>query len=343
MTTNLHLAQIVITSGEPAGIGPDICLALIHDPSFRARYQGSVRLTLLGSSALFAMRAQKLGLPPLPAQDSLWQFIDFPTSAVAIGKASPQHAEYVLSMIRHAVHGCQQRRYHAMVTAPIQKSTLIQGGYPHFLGHTEYLAELCHQPPDPAPQSLMMLTQAASNATKDFPPLRVCLATTHIPLNAVSRHLNVDGLMAVAKILSHDLIARYRQPHPRIAVLGLNPHAGEGGNIGKEEIKVIIPFIDKARKDFPQVDWQGPLSADTAFIAEHRRQFDGYLGMFHDQVLPVFKSLTFGSGVNVTLGLPIVRTSVDHGTALSLAGTGKARTEGLKNAIAEAIFLAPTH
>lgn len=339
------LPTLVITSGEPAGIGPDICLTLMADTSLQQTLHNKLRLVVLGDETIFNQRARLLNLLPLEtliqASKGLWSFHAIPMPAVALGQAHPDHAPGVLSMINHAVTGCLSGEYAGMITAPIQKSSIINAGFPTFQGHTEYLAELCAKarPNLPAPHPLMMLTQA-HNSNYASHPLRVCLLTTHLPLSQVPALIaNESFMLATAEVVARDLQQRYGIERPVVAVLGLNPHAGEDGKIGDEEIRFQTPFINTCRVRFPQVTWEGPLSADTAFIPSQRKRFDAYLGCYHDQVLPVFKALSFGGGVNVTLGLPIIRTSVDHGTALSLAGTGKASAEGLMSALMECIYL----
>ncbi len=234
----------------------------------------------------------------------------------APGRLDPRNAHYVLGLIDTAARGCMDGAFAAMVTAPVQKSVINDAGVP-FMGHTEYIAALTG-----APLPVMMLVAGT---------LRVALATTHLPLRAVPDAITFDGLMAVLRILDHDLRARWRLPAPRIAVCGLNPHAGEKGHLGLEEQRVIEPAIAAARA--AGILAEGPFPADTIFVPKHLQPFDAVLAMYHDQGLPVLKHAGFGDAVNVTLGLPIVRTSVDHGTALDLAGTGRAEAGSLNAAI----------
>ncbi|MGB2818361.1 MAG: 4-hydroxythreonine-4-phosphate dehydrogenase PdxA, partial [Burkholderiaceae bacterium] len=243
------------------------------------------------------------------------------------GHLDVRNAPYVLATLNHAIDGALAGDYDAVVTAPVQKSVINDAGIP-FTGHTEYLAARSH-----APQVVMMLAGDTPHG-----PLRVALATTHLPLARVPKALTVDGLTAVMNVLVHDLTHHFGIERPRIAVTGLNPHAGEGGHLGREEIEVIAPAIARMREDGAVVD--GPLPADTLFVPSLVKRYDAVLAMFHDQGLPVLKYATFGHGINVTLGLPFIRTSVDHGTALDIAGSGRADAGSLRAAIALAIQLA---
>jgi 4-hydroxythreonine-4-phosphate dehydrogenase len=239
------------------------------------------------------------------------------------GKLDRANSRYVLSLIDRAIDGAVSGEFDAIVTAPVQKSVINEAGIP-FTGHTEYLAERTR-----APLPVMML------ATED---LRVALATTHLPLKDVSAAITVDSLCQVLEILDHDLRQWWGMKTPRIAVCGLNPHAGESGHLGEEEIKVIAPAISRMRGR--GVNVTGPVPADTAFVPARLAECDAVLAMYHDQGLPVIKHSGFDRAVNVTLGLPILRTSVDHGTALDLAGTGRADHRSLAAAIGLAIGLA---
>ena len=256
----------------------------------------------------------------LPATVYCWPF---PVAArVVPGELDPRNAPSVLAMLRAAALAAAAGEVAAMVTAPVQKSVIADAGIP-FTGHTEFLAELfSDRTGNPCP--VVMLLVAGT--------LRVALATTHLPLRAVPDAITESSLLATLHILDSDLRRRFRLAAPRIAVLGLNPHAGEGGHLGQEDAAVIAPAIAKARA--AGIDAFGPLPADTAFTPKALARADAVLAMFHDQGLPVLKHVGFGAGVNVTLGLPIIRTSVDHGTALELAGTGQADTGSLAAAIA---------
>jgi 4-hydroxythreonine-4-phosphate dehydrogenase len=244
-------------------------------------------------------------------------------TASMAGQLDGRNALHVLSLIDRAVDGCLSGEFDAMVTAPVQKSLINQAGI-SFSGHTEYIAQRTH-----TPLPVMMLTAAN---------MRVALATTHLPLRAVSDALSVTGLVRTLSILSQDLRHFWRLPQPRIAVCGVNPHAGENGVLGDEEQRIIAPAIALARAEGLSVE--GPYPADTLFVPRHLAPYDVVLAMFHDQGLPVLKHAGFGHAVNVTLGLPIIRTSVDHGTALDLAGTGKADAGSLVAAIELAVHMA---
>jgi 4-hydroxythreonine-4-phosphate dehydrogenase len=236
------------------------------------------------------------------------------------GRLDPANSPYVLAMLERALQGCLKGQYQAMVTAPVQKSVINDAGIA-FTGHTEFLAEQAA-----APHVVMMLVGGG---------LRVALATTHLPLAEVPRALSRESLVKTLKVLDADLRRRFRIAQPRILVAGLNPHSGESGHLGREDIEIIEPAIRESG-----VDASGPIPADTLFVPERLKHADAVLAMYHDQGLPVIKFASFGRGVNVTLGLPFVRTSVDHGTALDLAGTGKADPGSLIEAVNLAIELA---
>jgi 4-hydroxythreonine-4-phosphate dehydrogenase len=302
---------VIVTSGEPAGIGPDLCLAL-------AAREIPARLAIAGDPELLAARAADLGLRvaleavgadgPAPHRKGALQVVPFHAPAAVVpGRLDPRNAAYVLEMLAAAADGCSAGRYRAMVTAPVQKSTINDAGVP-FSGHTEFLAARTG-----APRPVMLLVAGK---------LRVALATTHLPLLAVPDAISVDDLLATLRVLSGGLRDYFRLARPRIAVLGLNPHAGESGHMGLEDRDVIAPAVAAAIA--AGIDAHGPVPADTAFTPRQLTDTDAVLAMYHDQGLPVLKYAGFGHAVNVTLGLPIVRTSVDHGTALDLAGTGRA-------------------
>ncbi|WP_009911273.1 4-hydroxythreonine-4-phosphate dehydrogenase PdxA, partial [Burkholderia humptydooensis] len=242
------------------------------------------------------------------------------------GKLNPANGRYVLDLLDAAIDGALAGEYDAIVTAPLQKSTINDAGVP-FTGHTEYLAERTH-----TPRVVMMLAGTGER------PLRVALATTHLPLKDVPAALTIDGLVDTLSIVDRDLRRSFGLAAPRILVTGLNPHAGENGYLGREEIDVIGPALERARA--AGIDARGPYPADTLFQPRHLEHADCVLAMFHDQGLPVLKYATFGEGINVTLGLPIIRTSVDHGTALDLAGTGRADPGSLVAAIDTAVTMA---
>jgi 4-hydroxythreonine-4-phosphate dehydrogenase len=285
---------IAVTTGEPAGIGPELAAALLGAGGPRAR------IVLIGDRTLLGQR----GGQPIPGTNVLHVPLAVPSVA---GKLDAANARYVLDVLDAAVDGCTAGRFDAMVTAPVHKGIINDAGVP-FTGHTEYLAERTG-----ARLPVMMLVGGG---------LRVALATTHLPLAEVSAALTGERVADVLTILDADLKSRFGLAAPRILVCGLNPHAGEGGHLGREELDVIEPALARLRAAGLQLT--GPVPADTAFLPERVAGHDAVLAMYHDQGLPVLKRAAFGAGVNVTLGLPIVRTSVDHGTALDLAGTGRA-------------------
>ena len=324
---SLMIPRILLTAGEPAGIGPELCVQIAQSPLDCA-------LTVVADPGLLVDRAARLGLPlellpedanaqHRPGSLRLWP-VESAAGAVC-GRPNPAHAGYVLDTIAQAVHACLEGRYHALVTAPVHKGVINDAGIP-FTGHTEFIAGITGGEP------VMLLTA---------PGLRVALATTHLPLIEVSRALTRDRLERVIRILQRDLRERYGLSEPRILVCGLNPHAGEGGHLGREELDTIGPALEALRAE--GICLTGPLSADTLFQPRHLERADVVLAMYHDQGLPVLKYMGFGRAVNVTLGLPILRTSVDHGTALELAGTGQADAGSLEAAIDTAIGLARSH
>jgi 4-hydroxythreonine-4-phosphate dehydrogenase len=307
-------APIAITTGEPAGIGPQIALS--------AAAASPLPTVLLGDRRLLQQAAESAGVDwPLPP----WVGIEhFATEVPAVaGRLDARNSGYVLRMLDAAIDGCLRGQYRAMATAPVHKGVINDGGVP-FTGHTEYLAERT------GTRHVVMLLVGGG--------MRVALATTHLPLARVAGAITLDLLAATLDVMQRDLRSRFGLPRPRIGVAGLNPHAGEGGHLGREEIDVIGPALAAARAR--GIDAAGPLPADTLFVPSVLSRFDAVLAMFHDQGLPVLKHASFGHGVNVTLGLPLVRTSVDHGTALDLAGTGEADAGSMKAALALADRLA---
>jgi 4-hydroxythreonine-4-phosphate dehydrogenase len=285
---------VAVTTGEPAGVGPELAAALL-----RADWPG-VRIVLVGDRTLLEQRVGG----SIPASNVLHVPLVAPSVA---GRLDAANARYVLDLLDAAVDACLAGRFDAMVTAPVHKGVINEAGVP-FSGHTEYLAQRTG-----TRLPVMMLVGGG---------LRVALATTHLPLAAVSPAITHARLTEVLTILDADLKTKFGIAAPRILVCGLNPHAGEGGHLGREEIDVIEPTLSRLRAAGLQLT--GPVPADTAFLPERLAGHDAVLAMYHDQGLPVLKRAAFGTGVNVTLGLPIVRTSVDHGTALELAGTGRA-------------------
>ena len=313
--------RIVITSGEPAGIGPDIIARL--DPS-----QFDARLVVLGDRALLQSRAEASGVPAAfsdyreghEATGTL-QILHVPLPKTCRpGHLDSANAPYVLELLEKACRGCLDGDFDAMVTAPVQKEIINRAGI-EFSGHTEFLAELCQTSPP------VMLLHAGA--------LRVALVTTHLPLRRVPDAITGDRIEQISVILDRDLRRRFGLQKPHIKVCGLNPHAGENGYLGREEIDIIIPALDRLRAGGLHIS--GPFPADTLFTPAGLEDADVVLAMYHDQGLPVLKHAGFHNAVNTTLGLPIVRTSVDHGTALDLAGSGRARADSLRVAIDSAI------
>jgi len=313
---------IAVTSGEPAGIGPDLCAIAATRPH-------AARLVFLGDRGVIEGRAKGRGLasglpdyfPGSRAPASLLH-VAAPAPVVA-GRLDPANGRHVLALLDRALDGCRAGEFAAMVTAPVQKSAIADAGVP-FTGHTEYLAERTA-----TARVVMMLAGGG---------LRVALATTHLPLAAVPAAITREGIVGTLRILERDLRVRFGIARPRILVAGLNPHAGESGHLGREEIEVISPALDDLRREGMRLE--GPLPADTLFTARVLEGADAVLAMYHDQGLPVLKYASFGHAVNVTLGLPVIRTSVDHGTALDRAGTGEVDSGSLEAAIALAADLA---
>ncbi|MFD2112189.1 4-hydroxythreonine-4-phosphate dehydrogenase PdxA [Thiorhodococcus fuscus] len=321
--------RLALTPGEPAGVGPDLVVRL-------AQQAQAAELVAIADPDLLADRAQSLGLelalspfdpdaPPAPSQPGEIKVLAVPLAVpVHPGALDPRNAGYVLETLSQACDGCLAGRFDALVTAPVHKAVINEAGV-HFTGHTEFLAERCGSEP------VMMLAT---------PGLRVALVTTHLPLSQVSAAITRPHLSEVIEILHRDLRQRFGIARPRILVCGLNPHAGEGGHLGREEIEVIEPVLADLRDR--GMNLIGPLPADTAFVPKRLAEADAVLAMYHDQGLPVLKHLGFGQAANITLGLPIVRTSVDHGTALDLAGTDRADLGSLETAVGIAIEMART-
>lgn len=311
--------RIALTCGEPAGIGPDICLMV---GAQLQREGADFELVCLADTDLLATRGKALHLTVGSGAPFRVQHCPLDAPVVA-GKLDPRNARWVLRLLDQALAGCGTGQFDAMVTAPVQKSVINDAGIA-FTGHTEYLAQHCG-----IARPVMMLVGGS---------LRVALATTHLPLQEVSRALTATRLDEVLTTLHNDLCCKWNISKPRIAVCGLNPHAGESGHLGREEIDTIAPAI--ARAQARGISASGPWPADTIFTPRQLQNCDVVLAMFHDQGLPVLKYAGFGSAVNVTLGLPLIRTSVDHGTALDLAGTGQATHGSLLAAVRLAAQLA---
>jgi 4-hydroxythreonine-4-phosphate dehydrogenase len=317
--------QVAITTGEPAGVGPELTAQAL---AAAGAHWPDAQFTVLGDADLLAGRAKAVGVDwTVALQGKRIQVQHQPLGVpVRVGKLDAANGRYVLALLDAAIDGAMAGRFDAIVTAPLQKSTINDAGVP-FTGHTEYLAERTH-----TPNVVMMLAGTGQR------PLRVALATTHLPLKDVAAALTVDGIVTTLRIVNHDLRRHFGLPAPRILVTGLNPHAGENGYLGREEIDVISPALKLANAQ--GIDARGPYPADTLFQPRYLNEADCVLAMFHDQGLPVLKYATFGEGINVTLGLPIIRTSVDHGTALDLAGTGRADAGSMIAAIDAAVSMA---
>ena len=322
MSEALNLPTLAITAGEPAGIGPDLCIALSH-------HALPCRLTVLGDIDVLRARAAQLGISihfitsdaiPVHRPGAL-HVRHIPVAVpVTTGVLDISNSAHVLALLDAALSGCMNGAYHAVVTAPVHKGIINDAGFA-FTGHTEYLAD--HS----GTQRVVMMLAGGG--------LRVALATTHLPLREVADAITATLLDEVIHILHADLQSKFGIARPRIAVAGLNPHAGESGHLGREEIDVIEPALDRLRAQ--GMNLAGPLPADTLFSRIRHDPCDAVLAMYHDQGLPVLKYASFGAGVNITLGLPFIRTSVDHGTALDLAGTGRADVGSLLTAIEAAI------
>lgn len=320
--------RLAVTPGEPSGIGPDLCVMI-------AQRHHNADLVIVADPKLIEDRAERLGLPlklvpyrpdAMPHAQKPGQLRILPVALSANcrpGRLDTTNAHYVLETLRRAGQGCLAGEFDAVVTAPVHKGVINEAGIP-FTGHTEFLANLTG-----AARPVMMLAAGS---------LRVALATTHLPLKEVPASITFNSLMQVLEILASDLETKFGIAGPRILVCGLNPHAGEGGHLGREEIDIIEPVVRSLQSR--GMSLIGPLPADTAFTPRHLANADAVLAMYHDQGLPVLKFAGFGHAVNITLGLPIVRTSVDHGTALELAGTGEAQDGSLEAALVMARDLA---
>ena len=326
---NRDIGPIALTPGEPAGIGPDLCVQL-------AATERAAAIVAIADRDLLESRARQLGIGltvepsrpgRLPARAAGRLTVDHvPLRAPAEpGRLEPANAPYVLDTLRKAAGGVLEGTYSALVTGPVHKGVINDAGRP-FTGHTEFLAELTGGDP------VMMLA---------CPGLRVALATTHLPLAKVSQAITPALLERVLDVIHRDLAERFGIRSPRVLVCGLNPHAGENGHLGTEELEIIAPTLERLREG--GMDLVGPLPADTLFTPRYLEEADAVLAMYHDQGLPVLKHLGFGRSVNITLGLPIIRTSVDHGTALELAGTGRAEATSLLEAVACAQSLAASN
>ena len=317
------LAPIAVTSGEPAGIGPEVCLSL-------AASRWAPGVVILGDRDMLEARARQVGMRVklrdygAPVEAGSVACLHVPLSYTCrAGELDPRSAPYVVALLDRAIAGCRSGEFAALATAPVHKGIINDGGIP-FVGHTEYLAERTG-----TAHVVMMLAGGG---------LRVALATTHLALKDVAAALTRESLERTLRVLDAALADRFGIAQPRILVAALNPHAGEGGYFGREEIEVIEPVLESLRSEGMRLE--GPLPADTLFVPERLARADCALAMYHDQGLPVLKYASFGKGVNVTLGLPIVRTSVDHGTAIDIAGTGRAQADSLLEAVEVAVGMA---
>ncbi|HUX72943.1 MAG TPA: 4-hydroxythreonine-4-phosphate dehydrogenase PdxA [Steroidobacteraceae bacterium] len=323
----MYTPRIVITSGEPAGIGPDTCVMLAQSDSDAELIVAGDRRVIASAAASLrlplALESYDPSAPARPQRAGTLKLLNIDCALpVVAGQLDVRNAASVLRMLDRACDGCMNGEFAAMVTAPVQKSTLLDAGFA-FSGHTEYLAARTR-----AAMPVMMLADDR---------MRVALVTTHLPLAEVPKAITAERLQATLRIVHADLGRHFGVQSPRIVVLGLNPHAGESGHLGREEIEVIEPLIRQIRAE--GIDARGPLPADTAFAPQVLATADVIVAMYHDQGLPVIKHASFGNAVNITLGLPILRTSVDHGTALSVARTGKADAGSLRAAVALAVRL----
>lgn len=309
------LPRLAVTAGEPAGVGPELLIRLAATPL-------AANFVALGDRGLLLRAAERCRQPIELIDDDGGQVEQRRPGTLRVrhmplaapetpGRPDPRNARHVLATLAEAADGCMAGRYAAVVTAPLQKSSINEAGI-RFSGHTEFFAERAQA------EVVMMLAS---------PELRVALATTHLPLAAVPSAITRSSLERTLRIVHAELRAKFGYAQPRIAVLGLNPHAGEDGHLGREELDTMIPLLDALRAEGMQL--LGPLPADTAFVPAQRARYDAVLAMYHDQALPVLKSEAFDRTVNLTLGLPFIRTSVDHGTALDLAGSGRADPSSL--------------
>ncbi len=320
--------NLVVSTGEPAGIGPEVSLAAALE---FLREQDNAVITLLGDNKLLAIPKN---IDPRLAGRLQVESIKLEAPVIS-GVLNPQNARYVVTLLDQAINGCQQGRFDAMVTAPLQKSIINDAGTP-FTGHTEHLAQRCN-----ISHVVMMLCAplpAGFLGLKSPRDLRVALVTTHVPLKDVPKALSYGLILETIQIVHRDLQKKFGIASPVIRMAGLNPHAGESGYLGREEIEMIVPAIEVAKAMGIQVS--GPYPGDTMFDHESIAQVDAFIAMYHDQGLAPFKFVTFGNGVNVTLGLPIIRTSVDHGTALDIAGKGIADSGSMLEALRLAYQLA---
>ena len=314
------MKTIIYSPGDPAGIGPDLFLSLLNEDFFKFI---KANVVCLGDQKLFASRAKELGysfeistftdINDINEKVGCLEIMKCPD--ISSGRLNSTNSEYVIKNLDFGIDACMKSKGLGLVTGPISKENIVEGGY-SFSGHTERIMEKTN-----SDDVLMLLASER---------LKVALATTHMPLNKVSESITTDLIINKVKILNQELKLKFNIEKPKISLLGLNPHAGEGGKLGKEEIEIIIPAVKELIAS--NVDVSMPLSADTAFNKNLLDETDAYFAMYHDQGLPVLKALSFGDSINITLGVPIVRISVDHGIALDIAGKGIANNSSLKNA-----------
>ena len=314
------MKTIIYSPGDPAGIGPDLFLSLLNEDFFKFI---KANVVCIGDQKLFASRAKELGysleistftdINDVNEKVGCLEIMKCPD--ISSGRLNPTNSEYVIKNLDFGIDACMKSKDLGLVTGPISKENIVEGGY-SFSGHTERIMEKTN-----SDDVLMLLASER---------LKVALATTHMPLNKVSESITKDLIINKVKILNQELKSKFNIEKPKISLLGLNPHAGEGGKLGKEEIEIIIPAVKELIAS--NIDVSMPLSADTAFNKNLLDETDAYFAMYHDQGLPVLKALSFGDSINITLGVPIVRTSVDHGVALDIAGKGIANNSSLKNA-----------
>ena len=314
------MKTIIYSPGDPAGIGPDLFLSLLNEDFFKFI---KANVVCIGDQKLFASRAKELGysfeistftdINDVNEKVGCLEIMKCPD--ISSGRLNPTNSEYVIKNLDFGIDACMKSKDLGLVTGPISKENIVEGGY-SFSGHTERIMEKTK-----SDDVLMLLASER---------LKVALATTHMPLNKVSESITTNLIINKVKILNQELKSKFNIEKPKISLLGLNPHAGEGGKLGKEEIEIIIPAVKELIAS--NVDVSMPLSADTAFNKNLLDETDAYFAMYHDQGLPVLKALSFGDSINITLGVPIVRTSVDHGVALDIAGKGVANNSSLKNA-----------
>ena len=314
------MKTIIYSPGDPAGIGPDLFLNLLNEDFFKFI---KANVVCIGDQKLFASRAKELGysfeistftdINDVNEKVGCLEIMKCPD--ISSGRLNSTNSEYVIKNLDFGIDVCMKSKGLGLVTGPISKENIVEGGY-SFSGHTERIMEKTN-----SDDVLMLLASER---------LKVALATTHMPLNKVSESITTDLIINKVKILNQELKSKFNIAKPKISLLGLNPHAGEGGKLGKEEIEIIIPAVKELIAS--NVDVSMPLSADTAFNKNLLDETDAYFAMYHDQGLPVLKALSFGDSINITLGVPIVRTSVDHGVALDIAGKGIANNSSLKNA-----------